>query len=322
MISVIVSARNARDHIGACLRALLQQTDVDDEYEIIVVDDGSTDDTGDVARRLGVRVIVQPHRGPAAARNHGANTAKGSLLLFTDADCEPARNWISKMIRPFDQLEIVGAKGAYKSRQRDFVARFVQLEFEDKYDLLRKSKYIDFVDTYSAGYRREIFLSNGGFDESIPEPSVEDVDFSFRLAERGHKMVFVPDAIVYHHHPDTLLRYLRRKFRFGYWRTLIYRRYPGKAFSDSRTPMSLRVQVVLTGLLFPATAFSFVTTWLLPAATICLLLISTMPFAAKAALKDPAIGLTSPILILARALAIAAGLLVGAIRRINNKGRT
>ncbi|MBI2952741.1 MAG: glycosyltransferase [Chloroflexi bacterium] len=320
MISIIVPAHNARDHIGNCLSALLQQDGLQDDYEVIVVDDGSTDGTEDLARGYGVRILSQAHRGPGAARNYGASQAKGSLLLFTDADCEPAVDWATRMAKAFAQPEVIGAKGAYRCRQKGLVARFVQVEFEDKYDHLRKSEYIDFVDTYSAGYRREVLLAGGGFDPRFLRASVEDIDLSFRLAKNGCKMVFVQDAIVYHRHPATLREYARRKFWFGYWRVVIYRRFPGKALADSRTPLSLRVQVTLAGLLVPAILASIATTWLLAPAIFMLFMVSTVPFTIKALCKDRAIGLIAPFMLLTRALALGVGLAAGTIGTLKRGG--
>ena len=77
------------------------------------------------------------------------------------------------------------------------VPRFTQLEYEDRYDRMAGVESIDFVDTYSAAYRRDIFLANGGFDRTFPTASVEDQEFSFRLTEKGYRLVFVPSAKVY-----------------------------------------------------------------------------------------------------------------------------
>src|SRR5687768_9263299 len=90
-ISVVVPAFNAARTLPACLDTLIRQ-EVGEPYEVIVVDDGSTDTTLAVAASYGppVRVVRQPHRGPAAARNAGIRAASGEIVLFTDADCEPA----------------------------------------------------------------------------------------------------------------------------------------------------------------------------------------------------------------------------------------
>jgi GT2 family glycosyltransferase len=94
---------------------------------------------------------------------------------------------------------------------------------------------IDFIDTYSAAYRRDIFIQNGGFNESFPFPSVEDQEFSFRLARKGYLMVFSPNAVVYHHHDRNIYEYLRRKFGIGYWKAIMLHWIPEKTFSDSHT---------------------------------------------------------------------------------------
>ncbi len=317
MISVVVPARNAEALVGACLRSLLDQTVPRHHYEVIVVDDGSTDGTSDVVRRYPeVILLVQHHSGPGAARNRGAEAASGDLLLFTDADCAPTRDWIERISRPFDSPEVIAVKGACRSSQRELVARFVQLEYEDKYDRLRQSTYIDFVDTYSAAYRRREFLDNGGFSPGFDTKSVEDQELSFRLASRGYRMVFVPDAIVFHRHPDSLLKYLRRKFWIGYWRVLVHRLHPQRVMSDSRTPPSLRLQVALMGLLvFSLLASAAIDALRIASATIlALALISTLPFTYKAARKDAPVALIAPPVLLLRSLALGAGFVYGHLR--------
>ena len=224
-VSVIVPADNAECTIDRCLSALLHQTVPRESYEVVVVDDGSSDGTrARVRHHDGVRLLTQDHAGPAVARNLGVKHAQGDIVLFTDSDCEPCEDWIEHMLAPFDDEDIAGVKGAYLTRQHEIVARFAQVEYEDKYDHMVQEKYIDFVDTYAAGYRRDIFVDNGGFDAAFPVASVEDQEFSFRLARRGYRMVFVTEARVYHWgHPRNLWTYWQRKFRIGYWKVLVAR---------------------------------------------------------------------------------------------------
>ena len=116
---------------------------------------------------------------------------------------------------------------------------------------------MDFVDTYSAGYRRNILLTNGGFDTSFPFASVEDQELSFRLAEAGHQMVFVPQGIVYHYHPESWLRYARRKYKIGYWKTLVLHLHPSKVWRDTHTPGDLKLQLILAAMSAPLALLSF-----------------------------------------------------------------
>ncbi len=200
-ISVIVPAYNSENTISSCLNGLVNQTISADQYEIIVVDDASVDKTSAIIQSyLNIRYIKISHGGPSAARNEGAKAAIGDILVFTDADCVPTQDWLHCMTLPFDHPDIIGLKGAYQSQQIGFVPRFVQLEYESKYQRMRKFQFIDFIDTYSAAYRKKIFLENNGFDTNFTVASVEDQEFSFRLARKGYRMVFVPSAIVYHQH--------------------------------------------------------------------------------------------------------------------------
>jgi cellulose synthase/poly-beta-1,6-N-acetylglucosamine synthase-like glycosyltransferase len=314
-ISVVVPARNAAGTMGSCLEGLLEQSVPRDLYRVIVVDDGSTDDTGRVVQGSGVELIAQPHEGPAAARNRGVGASRGAIVLFTDADCVPGENWIQEMVQPFEDPEIVGVKGVYRTRQRGIVPRFVQCEYEERYELMARQRWIDFIDTYSAGYRREVFLAEGGFDTRYPNASVEDQELSFRLAERGYKMVFNPGAAVYHQHPETLMAYFRRKFNIGYWKVRVLRRHPGKAVSDSHTPQSLKVQMGFAFIMVPLLALLCLRPffWYLSLLAGVLFLLSVVPFSVKALRKDLAVGLVAPFLLFVRAMALGLGMVKGAL---------
>ncbi len=312
--SVIVPAYQAADIIGDCVRALVHQSIERARYEIIVVDDGSTDDTAEIARGAGAdRVIRADHGGPAAARNAGVEAASGAIVLFTDADCEPTSDWIANITAPFEDPEVAGAKGVYRTRQQAWIARFTQLEYEIKYVRMARQPHIDFIDTYSAAYRRDVFLTNGGFDVIFETASVEDQELSFRLARKGYRLVFVPNAVVYHHHNVTLRHYWRRKFGIGYWKALLLRWHPERAVKDSHTPQTLKLQIALLGLgglALLATIFWSVMFWV---ALLCLTLffITAGPFLLYIAQHDPPLILAAPLFLVERALALGLGLVAG-----------
>jgi glycosyltransferase involved in cell wall biosynthesis len=312
---VVVPVYNGVKTLPECLVALQKQTLAARRYEVVVVDDGSTDGSADAASRFDVRVVRRKHRGAAAARNAGIAATRGDVVLFTDADCAPAPDWIEQMIAPLADGVTVGVKGVYRTRQAGLVSRFVQLEYQDKYDRMVARDGIDFIDTYSAAYRRSVLLQEGGFDESFPGAAVEDIDLSFRLAKRGHRMAFNPRAIVYHHHPTALLHYVRRKVRYGYWRVPVYARYPTKLKGDSHTPTVIKLQLGLVGLMAVLTPMALVipalrVVWLGLAAASCL---STLPFCVKALRRDAPVALAAPFLLWMRALALGLGLVCGMI---------
>jgi cellulose synthase/poly-beta-1,6-N-acetylglucosamine synthase-like glycosyltransferase len=314
LVSVIVPAYNAADVIERCLSALQQQTYPSHCYEVIVVDDGSQDETAVLAAAAG-KVISEGKRGKSGARNLGAARAHGELLLFTDADCEAAPEWIEQMVAPFlRDPDVVGVKGAYWSRQREPIARFTQVEVEERYDRMARQEEINFIDTYAAGYRRTVFLEHGGFDLSLPE--VEDQDLSFRLARAGHKMVFAPDARVYHQHITSARRYFQRKFAIGTWKHLLINRYPERFVSDSRTPQTLKVQMVLVlaaSVLLLLAPFSRTARWALALVMVSFLGVS-LPFLYKAARRDPGVLPIAVPMLWIRAAALGYGYINGIIR--------
>jgi glycosyltransferase involved in cell wall biosynthesis len=313
-VSVIVPVYNGEATIDSCLESLLQQARAAGDVEIIVVDDGSTDGTISVLSRYeSVRVIRQPvNAGPAAARNRGVAEASGDIVLFTDADCTPSEDWIMEMTVPFHaDARVVGAKGIYKTKQPELTARFVQLEYEDKYDKMRRDDAIDFIDTYSAAYRRSVFLEMGGYDCRFPVACAEDVELSFRLAQKGYRMVFVERARVYHLHPFRWIDYLKKKYKFAYWRAVAIRMHPSKAFRDSHTPLTQKLQIILV----PLSACTIVGAFWSPALLWPGLIgwgavaLTMVPFLSKSIRRDWFPALCSPFFIIPRAVVQCAAVL-------------
>ncbi len=323
LASVIVPVYNGASTLGACLRALAEQTIPHASYQVIVVDDGSTDGSAAIAAEHGAHLVCQDHAGPAAARNRGALAARGEILVFTDADCEPQPDWIEAMLAPFADPGVAGVKGAYRTRQRSVVARFAQAEYEEKYARLAGRPEIDFVDTYAAGYRRAVFLQAGGFDTGFPTATVEDQELSYRLAAAGHKLVFAPRAIVYHRHAATAWRYARRKLHLGRWKVRVHTRHPARALRDSYTPWTQKAQLVLVPLAVVVAGAAALTRsrsrrralWRLAAGLAGLALGSTLPLLAHARRQGWAVALAAPPLALLRAAALDAGLAWGLLSR-------
>ena len=326
--SVIVPVYNGAHLMDRCLDALAEQTLPPSQYEIIVVDDGSTDGTAQQVRawmerhpHLQARLVRQENAGPAAARNHGAQVAQGPLILFTDADCAPAPHWAQALLQAFQEPDVVGAKGTYLTDQTGLVPRFVQAEYEDRYDRMRGQERIDFIDTYSAAYRRDIFCENGGFDPTFTTASVEDQELSFRLAEKGYRLVFAPQAQVKHLHDSSLADYFRRKFYIGFWKALLIRWHPERMVQDSHTPQVLKLQMLLwagiLGLLPLGVAGLFwaplAWTWWVLGLLFLLFLATTLPFEAKLARRSWGLALIGPLMLAVRSIALGCGYLAGTI---------
>jgi lipopolysaccharide/colanic/teichoic acid biosynthesis glycosyltransferase/GT2 family glycosyltransferase len=327
LASVVVPVYNGSGVIARCLNALIGQTISPTRYEVIVVDDGSTDNTAAVVAAWADRhpqctltFLQQANTGPGGARNLGARHARAELLLFTDADCAPVPEWMEHLLTPFCDDQIIGAKGTYVTEQRSLVPCFVQAEYEDRYDRMRGAQQIDFIDTYSAAYRRNVFLENGGFDP-IFVGSCEDQEFSFRLAQKGYRLVFAPGARVSHIHDVDAREYFRRKYNIGFWKALLTRCHPERMVQDSHTPQVLKLQIVLLGALVAllplAVAGLFwhmlLWAWLGIVLLIGVFVASSAPFLLKLARRSLALAAVAPGLLALRALALGSGYLVGTV---------
>jgi GT2 family glycosyltransferase len=315
LASVIIPAHNAGATLAACLDGLAAEGVPGPVAELLVVDDASTDCTRLVATRPGVQVLCGAGSGPAAARNLGARMASGELLIFLDADTKPCAGWLRAMLDPLVRNpQVVAVKGRYYSNQRSLVARFTQLEFEEKYARLQQSCSIDFVDTGTAAFRRSAFEAVDGFDESFPAQSAEDVELAFRLAARGDRMAFSPRAGVWHWHAERLRDFLIKKARYGYFRVEVYRRHPDKMLGDTYTPPVMRLQIGLAGAcqLLGLLAVGRVpwAGWGL-AGALATFGLTSLPLVRRAGSEQPDLMASVPALVFARASAQGLGVFAG-----------
>ncbi len=205
-VSVIVPAHNAGATIGRTLDALAAQ-DVESDFEVVVVDDGSTDDTGTVAGRQEVRVVRHANaRGAAAARNSGVEAARGEVLAFTDADCEPLPNWLAQGLRELDGADLVQGRVVPPPGQP--MGPFDRTLFV--------THETGMHETANLFVRREIFERAGGFRDFLhggegdggpfrgvlprigEAPFGEDAWFGWRARRSGARFAY-SDAVVVHH---------------------------------------------------------------------------------------------------------------------------
>jgi len=210
LISVIVPTRNRPEQLQQCLNACLNLTEPGMEVEVIVVDDGS--DEPAVAPE-GVRLLRQQWRGPAVARNAGANVARGEYLAFIDDDCRPESGWLVGMVEELRQWPDALVGGLTKNGCRESIfSEASQTLVDYLYDFLQRHREeTAFICSNNLVVRRESFLKAGGFNERFTSAAAEDRD----LSERWMVKRYVSTAVVWHFHDLALWRFLRQQFQYG-----------------------------------------------------------------------------------------------------------
>jgi glycosyltransferase involved in cell wall biosynthesis len=226
-VSVVVPAHNAEATIPK-LFAALDRTTFDGEWELIVVDDASTDATPDLARDHGAKVVrLEGQAGPAGSRNAGLAAASAPLIAFTDADCEPAPEWLAAMVRALGQADLVTGP----VRPTPDVPRG---PFDRTLHIPSQSPLFE---TANLAVRREVVDQVGGFEPFAPpgdgtlvglRPSVdqghfgEDAVFGWRAQRQGARVAFAEDALVHHAvFPRDAWGYAAERWRLRYFPALV-----------------------------------------------------------------------------------------------------
>ena len=278
--SIVIPSYNSVRVLKRCLEAIAA-IDYPD-FETILVDDGSTDDTAGLVRQYpAVRYIRQDNQGPAAARNNGAAVASGELIFFTDADCVPPPDILSRYASCFMTCDIVGLGGGYRTRNIESpVARYVGREIQFRHQQARPGRTKAFG-TYNCVFKKDVFLSAKGFDTGFKHASGEDFDFCYRLVAAGYRLGFDPDIFVYHDHPDRIMKYLRQQYKRGTTRTRNIFRHGKTAVADNYVEKSVKWQPpLLAGAILGAGLAVFQPAAGLGLILVCagLLLLSNLPF--------------------------------------------
>ena len=231
-VSVVVCAYNAADTLDDNLASLERLTYPD--FEIILVNDGSKDRTGEIARRYPrVRVIDTPNQGLGAARNVGLAEATGEIVAYTDADTRVDLDWLTFLVQPFLQSDVVGSGGPNVVPPDDpAVAQCIARAPGGPTHVLLDDRIAEHVPGCNMAFRRDALLAIGGFNPMYLRAG-DDVDVCWRLQARGWRIGFASSALVWHHHRASIKAYWRQQVGYGEGETWLMAHHPEK-FLDGR----------------------------------------------------------------------------------------
>jgi len=233
-VSVVVCTFNGGATLEQCVESLLA-IDYHD-FEIIVVDDGSTDDTNEIlARFSSVRTIVQPNRGLSAARNTGLQAATGSIVAYTDSDCFVDPDWLTLLVEQLERTKAAAVGGPNLTPDDGWLASCVAASPGQPTHVLENDQVAEHIPGCNMAFRRDVLLALNGFDPQYKKAG-DDVDICWRLQQEGHWITFAPGAFVWHHRRQTVRAYLRQQAGYGEAEALLRFQHPDRfnGFGNSK----------------------------------------------------------------------------------------
>ena len=226
-ISVVCCSYNGSRFIGDCLSALARQDYPD--YEVIVIDDGSTDTTAEIARGFDVDLVSTPNQGLSAARNEGLARASGEVVAYIDDDAYPDQDWLRYLGWVYMTAGVQGAGGPNLPPPGDGrTAELVALAPGGPNHVLRTDTVAEHVPGCNSSYRTDALRAIGGYDTRF-RTAGDDVDVGWRIQEAGGTIGFSAGAMVWHHRRGTAKGYLKQQRGYGYAEALLERKWPSRS---------------------------------------------------------------------------------------------
>jgi mycofactocin system glycosyltransferase len=219
-VSIVIPVMNRADELRRCLTSLTRLTYPQEKLQIIVVDDGSSDDSPVVAVEFGALLVPSGGvgRGPAAARNVGASKATGEILAFIDSDCSASAGWLDELIPSFNDPAMAATGGQVDGMCTESAV--------DRYEAVMSSLSVSSRERTGSGgtdtfylpscnllVRRTAFRSAGGFEDSMHVG--EDVDLTWRLRDGGWTICYLPAGNILHEHRSSVRSFMSRRFDYG-----------------------------------------------------------------------------------------------------------
>lgn len=270
-ISVVVICKNEEAHLGKCLESLLEMEYPQESFEIIVVDQNSMDRTVEIIEQYQkeyplIHLIHNGCENIAKSRNMGVAAAQNMYIAFTDADCEVPKEWLqilenAWLKRSEVSENIVGVGGGnilsdQYSPMRRALATILQTYLGSRGSLtgMRSPhmRLVDHIPTVNVMFEKSLLLKHP-FHEAFDKHG-EDQALSWKLTEEGYHLLYVPESVVFHYGPDSLMEWMGSMFKYGYYRIALFSYMPKKINFISILPLLFVLCIsigILTSIVYP-----------------------------------------------------------------------
>jgi O-antigen biosynthesis protein len=250
-VSVVVCSYNAERTMEACLISLEHLAYPD--YEVIVINDGSTDHTLEIAEQFPYcRIVSGPNRGLSGARNIGVEHATGEIVAYTDSDCVADPHWLDYLVATMERRGLVACGGPNFPPPEDrLVPSAVAVSPGGPTHVLLADEIAEHIAGCNMAFRRDVLMALGGFDP-IYRAAGDDVDFCWRLQDAGYEIGYSPAAMVWHFRRNTVRAYIGQQKGYGKAEALVLAKHPARFNLLGQAKWAGRIYGDLSSVMFPS----------------------------------------------------------------------
>jgi cellulose synthase/poly-beta-1,6-N-acetylglucosamine synthase-like glycosyltransferase len=246
-VSVVVPVRDGEPTIAPCLDAILAAEYPEDRREIVVVDNGSSDGTAALIQARPVRYLHEPRRGVSHARNRGIAESRGEILAFVDSDCLVERQWITELVRPFEDPAVGAVAGDLQHVEPTTAAERQAARLLGNWQRFAFSSNPAYPITANAAYRRDVLERIGGFDPHMVR--AQDVELGLRFQERsGRRLAYAERATARHRNRTTWLGFFRQQLGWAYGAGLVGAKFEAMGGDPVSPPRAREITQTARGL--------------------------------------------------------------------------
>jgi len=205
-ISIVIPIKNRGFILSNLIENLLKLNY--SNYEIVIVDDCSTDNTKKILNNYKIKaILLEKSVGSATARNIGIKNAKNNIIALTDSDCIVSRNWLRDLVPFLKKYDMVGGKVIYSDKKE---MKLYPLNL-DTQKIIKKESPVNFLNTSNMIFKKDLWKETGGFLNY----RIEDVEFSWRLLKKGFKLIYIPRGTVYHYNKRNTIQNIKKYMQYG-----------------------------------------------------------------------------------------------------------